>query len=89
MRLDWDNLRQLALVKAKVEIAEAAAPVEVVSSMSKADGDSVLEGACKLELEGIVSKRLTTPYKSGPCRSWIKVRNPKSPAYLRIIDGTF
>jgi bifunctional non-homologous end joining protein LigD len=35
------------------------------------------------------SKRLTAPYKSGLCRSWIKVRNPKSPANLRIIDGTF
>jgi hypothetical protein len=31
----------------------------------------------------------TAPYKSGPWKSWIKVRNPKSPAYLRIIDGTF
>jgi hypothetical protein len=26
---------------------------------------------------------------SGPCKSWIKVRNPNSPAYLRISDGTF
>ncbi len=31
----------------------------------------------------------TRPYKSGPCKSWIKVRNPESPAYLRIIDVTF
>jgi ATP-dependent DNA ligase len=31
-----------------------------------------------LGLEGIVSKRLASPYKSGPCKSWIKVRNPKS-----------
>jgi ATP-dependent DNA ligase len=44
--------------------------------------------ACKLGLEGIVSKRLTAPYKSGPCKSWIEVRNPKSSAYLRISDGT-
>ena len=28
-------------------------------------------------------------HKSGPSKSWIKVRNPKSPAYLRISDGTF
>jgi bifunctional non-homologous end joining protein LigD len=47
------------------------------------------EATCKLELEGIVSKRLPAPYKSGPCKSWIKVRNPKSTAYLRISDGTF
>ncbi len=40
-------------------------------------------------LEGIVSKRLTAPYKSGPCKSWVKMRNPKSAAYLRITDGIF
>ncbi len=34
-----------------------------------------------------LSKRLTAAYKSGPCKSWIKVRNPESPAYLRISDA--
>jgi bifunctional non-homologous end joining protein LigD len=53
------------------------------------DADNVFEAACKLGLKGIVCKRLTAPYKSGPCKSWIKVKNPRSPAYLRIIDGTF
>jgi ATP-dependent DNA ligase len=53
------------------------------------DAENVFEAACKLGLEGIVCKRLTAPYKSGPCKSWIKVKNPRSPAYLRIIDGTF
>jgi bifunctional non-homologous end joining protein LigD len=52
-------------------------------------GEQAFQAACELGLEGIVSKRLTAPYKSGPCKSWIKVRNPKSSAYLRIIDGTF
>ncbi len=58
------------------------------TSIVNRDGDKVFEAACKLGLEGIVSKRLTAPYKSGPCKSWLKVRNPKSPAYLRIVDGT-
>ena len=53
------------------------------------DGEKLFEAACKLGLEGIVSKRLTATYKSGPSKSWIKVRNPKSAAYLRIVDGTF
>ncbi len=43
-------------------------------------GDEAFQAACDLGIEGIVSKRLTAPYKSGPCKSWIKVRNPKSPA---------
>ncbi len=53
------------------------------------DGGEMYEAACKLGLEGIVSKRLTAPYKSGPCKSWIKVRNLESPANLRISEGTF
>ena len=43
--------------------------------------------ACDAGLEGIVSKRLTAPYKSGPCKSWVKTRNPKSAAYLRSRGG--
>jgi hypothetical protein len=35
--------------------------------------------ACKMGLEGIVSKRLTGPYRSGPSRDWLKVKNPDSP----------
>ena len=35
-------------------------------------GDIVLESAKKLELEGIVSKRLDAPYRSGRSESWTK-----------------
>jgi ATP-dependent DNA ligase len=35
--------------------------------------------ACKLGLEGIVSKRLGSVYKSDPSKTWVKVENPKSP----------
>jgi bifunctional non-homologous end joining protein LigD len=34
-------------------------------------------------LEGIVSKRLSAPYRSGPSRDWLKVKNPDSPAMIR------
>jgi bifunctional non-homologous end joining protein LigD len=43
--------------------------------------------ACKLGLEGIVSKRLTAPYRFGPSRDWLKVKNPASPAMWRMRDG--
>jgi ATP-dependent DNA ligase len=36
-----------------------------------------------------VSKRITAPYLSGPSRAWIKIKNPKAPAAMRVIDGTF
>jgi bifunctional non-homologous end joining protein LigD len=39
--------------------------------------------ACRFGFEGIVSKRLSAPYRSGPSRDWIKVKNPDSPATQR------
>jgi ATP-dependent DNA ligase len=39
-------------------------------------GDIVFRHACKLGFEGIVSKRLGSPYVSGRSRHWIKSKNP-------------
>jgi bifunctional non-homologous end joining protein LigD len=35
-------------------------------------GRDVLEGACRLGLEGIISKRIDRPYRSGRGRDWLK-----------------
>jgi ATP-dependent DNA ligase len=43
----------------------------------------VFRHACAMGLEGIVSKRLTAPYRSGVSKDWIKVKNPDSPAMRR------
>lgn len=51
------------------------------------DGAAVFRHACKLGLEGIVSKRLTAPYRSGLSRDWLKVKNPHSPAMVRAREG--
>ena len=48
-----------------------------------ANGPDVFAHACRLGAEGIVSKRLGSPYRSGPCSTWIKVRNPASIAVQR------
>ena len=37
-------------------------------------GDVVFRHACKLGFEGIVSKRLGSPYISGRSRTWLKFR---------------
>ena len=37
-------------------------------------GDAVLQSACKMHLEGIVSKELAAPYKSGRGNSWVKAK---------------
>jgi ATP-dependent DNA ligase len=44
---------------------------------------------CRLGLEGIVSKKLNAPYKSGPSKAWLKIKNPNALAATRAIDGTF
>jgi bifunctional non-homologous end joining protein LigD len=37
-------------------------------------GDAVLQSACKLELEGIISKKLDAPYRSGRSDNWTKAK---------------
>jgi hypothetical protein len=43
----------------------------------------MFKAVCKLGLEGIVSKKLDSPYKSGPSKAWLKIKNPKAPADTR------
>jgi bifunctional non-homologous end joining protein LigD len=37
-------------------------------------GDAVLQSACKLSLEGVVSKKLSAPYQSGRSDNWTKAK---------------
>jgi ATP-dependent DNA ligase len=48
-----------------------------------ADGAIVYRQACALGCEGIVSKRLGSPYRSGRADCWLKVKNPNAPAVKR------
>jgi bifunctional non-homologous end joining protein LigD len=56
---------------------------------TEGDGVEMFKAICKLGLEGIVSKKLNAPYKSGPSKAWLKIKNPKAPAATRALDGTF
>jgi bifunctional non-homologous end joining protein LigD len=47
------------------------------------DGELVFAHACKMGLEGIVSKRLGSPYRSGRSPDWLKFKNPEAPAVKR------
>jgi bifunctional non-homologous end joining protein LigD len=40
----------------------------------ESSGDAVLQSACKLSLEGIVSKKLSAPYRSGRSGDWTKAK---------------
>ena len=39
--------------------------------------------ACKMGLEGIVSKRLGSTYRFGRSPDWLKFKNPSAPAVKR------
>jgi ATP-dependent DNA ligase len=46
-------------------------------------GVTVFQHACKMGLEGIVSKRLGSRYRSGQSPDWLKFKNPDAPAVRR------
>ena len=50
------------------------------------DGAIIFEHACKLGFEEIVSKHREHPYRSGPSKSWVKIKNPNAPGVLRFKD---
>jgi hypothetical protein len=49
----------------------------------EADGPTVFAHACKMGLEGIVSKRKDSPYRSGRSPDWLKMKNPACAAVKR------
>jgi bifunctional non-homologous end joining protein LigD len=46
-------------------------------------GEMVYRHACKMGLEGIVSKRKGSPYRSGRSPDWLKMKNPDAAAVKR------
>jgi ATP-dependent DNA ligase len=84
IELDGDDLRRepLAVRKATLAslLARAALGLRLNEHMDEANGPLVFAHACKLGLEGIVSKRRNSPYRSGRSPDWIKSKNPAAPA---------
>jgi hypothetical protein len=64
-------------------VAHAAPGLRVNEHLDHDDGALVFEHTCRLGLEGIVSKRRDSPYRSGRSRDWIKSKNPNAPAVKR------
>jgi len=50
----------------------------------KGDGANIYKHACALGCEGIVSKRLGSPYRAGRSNYWLKIKNPAAPAVRRL-----
>src|SRR5215203_3250910 len=66
--------RRRMLVKA---LKKAGPALRFSEHMEGADGEAMFRHACAMGLEGIVSKRVASRYKSGSCVAWVKVKNPE------------
>ena len=64
-------------------LARAAPGLRFNEHLNEQDGPLVFAHACKRGLEGIVSKRRNSPYRSGRSPDWIKSKNPDAPALRR------
>jgi bifunctional non-homologous end joining protein LigD len=81
MRREPLEVRKIAL--AAVLRRKAAAGIQFNDHCDDLPVDVVFRHACKLGFEGIVSKRLGSPYRSGRSRDWLKMKNPNAPAVKR------
>ncbi|MBI2740350.1 MAG: DNA ligase D [Rhodospirillales bacterium] len=77
---EGEDLRALPLRDRKARLQEVLdglkgkhAGLQYVEHFETA-GDAVLESACRMHLEGIVSKELDAPYRSGRVGSWVKTK---------------
>ena len=89
LAFDGDDMRRRPLGDRKAALAKLlrrAKPGIRYSEHLEGDGTAIFGEACRMGLEGIVSKRLNSPYRSGKAKSWLKVKNPKSPAMLRVLE---
>jgi bifunctional non-homologous end joining protein LigD len=48
------------------------------------EGAVIFKHACALGCEGIVSKRVSSPYRGGRSVHWLKIKNPAAPAVRRL-----
>ena len=89
IELNGDDLRREPLEwrKAALERLLARAGYGVrLNEHLEAEGPLVFEHACRMGLEGIVSKRKGSWYNSVRSRDWLKAKNPKAPAVTRLAE---
>ena len=78
LRIEREDRRKLALEVRRAQLESLVAGINAItfSEAIYGEGAIVFAKACEMGLEGIVSKRLGGAYSSGPCRNWVKVKNP-------------
>jgi ATP-dependent DNA ligase len=84
IELNGDDLRRDPLEVRKTTLAsmlaKAAPGLRFNAHIEHDDGEMIFRHACKMGLEGIVSKRKDSAYRSGRSPDWLKMKNPNAPA---------
>ena len=87
IELNGDDLRRGPLVVRKATLtsvlAKARVGIRFNEHLEFDDGEAVFNHACRMGLEGIVSKRKDSPYRSGRSPDWLKMKNPACDAVKR------
>jgi bifunctional non-homologous end joining protein LigD len=86
IELDGEDLRRMPIERRKsalLRLIRDRHPGIVFNAHYIVDGAIVFKNACALGCEGIVSKRLGSPHRSGRSAHWVKVKNPAAPAVTR------
>ena len=86
IELNGDDLRPDPLEGRKATlgiILAKAGPGIRFNEHMEGDGETEFRHACKLGLEGIVSKRKESHYRSGRSPDWLKMKNADAPAVKR------
>ena len=87
LELNGDDLRREPIEVRKATLAsilrKSRPSVRLNQHMEHPEGAVVFQHACKMGLEGIVSKRLGSRYRSGRSPDWLKFKNPEAPAVKR------
>ena len=87
IEVNGDDLRGDALEVRKALLASllrrAGSGLRLSEHIEHEDGATVFAHVCKMGLEGIVSKRRDSPYRSGRSPDWLKMKNPACVAMQR------
>ena len=85
LELDGADTRSTPIEERKQHRAWARQKHPGISINATYDGDGavVYKRASALGCEGIVSKRLGSPYRAGRTDQWLKMKNPQAPAVRR------
>jgi DNA ligase D-like protein (predicted ligase) len=77
LHLDGEDLRGRELVERRAILSAIINPAFAIrySGHFEGDGPAFFAAAVKHGLEGIVSKRTTSRYRSGPSKAWMKTKN--------------